>query len=171
MLAPTQDSLTELTLHSDTYVGVLFGLPFASLYFPHLRGLSLGKFVFEPSLGAEKFILRHATTLARLELLECKLPIDSDTFDPPPTALANDVESIPMSKSWAVIWGRFAAELTALLALHISWGVSGRYVRLVETMFYREVYVREPLNVADDTAIARFHIPVAARSKAVCGEF
>ncbi|KAI9453703.1 hypothetical protein BJY52DRAFT_804074 [Lactarius psammicola] len=69
ILAPTQHSLTELTLYSDIDVGASSGLSLAGLHFPHLCALSLCRLVFEPSVGVEAFILRHAATLTRLELL------------------------------------------------------------------------------------------------------
>ncbi|KAH9022086.1 hypothetical protein EDB83DRAFT_2679220 [Lactarius deliciosus] len=98
VLTPTQHSLTELTLHSDTYVGALCGLSFAGLHFPRLCALSLRMVVFEPSVGATQFILRHAATLARLELLLCKL---LDTY--PSTAHARDEESSPEPHYWEYI--------------------------------------------------------------------
>ena len=81
VFVPTQQTLTELTLHSKMNVGASSGLPLASLSFPCLRALSLRNVVFEPSAGIENFILRHAATLTRLELLTCKLAInDVRTF-------------------------------------------------------------------------------------------
>src|SRR6266404_1221938 len=77
LLVPTQQTLTELTLHSQIDVCASSGLPLASLSFPCLRALSLRHVVFEPSVGIENFILRHAATLARLQLLTCKLAINA----------------------------------------------------------------------------------------------
>lgn len=171
-LAPTQHALTELALHSDAHVGASSGLSLAGLHFPRLCALSLRKLVFEPSVGAEHFILRHAATLARLELIACKLSIDSDSF-PSYTALArDDEESGPRPACWERIWDCFAAELTALVALHVDerrfhhWGFTGselRYVRPEPGMAYREFDAMPLRDAADGRALQRFHLTVASR--------
>ncbi|KAH9173976.1 hypothetical protein EDB89DRAFT_646809 [Lactarius sanguifluus] len=180
ILAPMQHSLTELTLHSNANVGALGGLSFTRLRFPRLCALSLRMVIFEPSVGAKQFILRHAATLARLELLVCKLPVDPDIFlSPSPTAHARE-ESGSELDYWEYIWDRFAAELTALVALHVDerrsdrWGRTGselRYVRPdLERMTYRETYTLAHRNVADAAALRRFHLTVATRSEEARGE-
>ncbi|KAH9032778.1 hypothetical protein EDB85DRAFT_1179148 [Lactarius pseudohatsudake] len=117
--APTHNSLTELTLHGGTPVGASAGLSLAALHFPRLCALSLRDLVFEPSVAVEPFVLRHAATLARLELLGCALPTGTDTH----LSLSGSEESSPRPARWERIWDRFAAELTALVALHVdSWG-------------------------------------------------
>ncbi|KAH8997869.1 hypothetical protein EDB86DRAFT_2828716 [Lactarius hatsudake] len=167
VLTPTQHSLTELTLHSGTYVGAFFGLSFAGLHFPRLCALSLRMVVFEPSVGATQFILRHAATLARLELLLCKL-----VYTHSRTAHPMDEESSPEPYYWEYIWDRFAAELTVLVALHVderrnSWGgafAECRYVVPVpEGMVYVEKYDFTPSNAAP--ALRSFQLTVAARSE------
>ncbi|KAH9016676.1 hypothetical protein EDB83DRAFT_228695 [Lactarius deliciosus] len=164
VLTPTQHSLTELTLHSDTYVGALCGLSFAGLHFPRLCALSLRMVVFEPSVGATQFILRHAATLARLELLLCKL---LDTY--PSTAHARDEESSPEPHYWEYIWDRFAAELTVLVALHVDERRGDfsecRYVGSVpEGMIYVDSYdFYTSSNAAP--ALRSFQLTVAARSE------
>ncbi|KAH9007449.1 hypothetical protein EDB85DRAFT_239055 [Lactarius pseudohatsudake] len=180
ILAPMQHSLTELTFHSDANVGALSGLSFAGLHFPRLCALSLRMVIFEPSVGAKQFILRHATTLARLELLVCKLPVDPNIFlSPSPTAHARD-ESGSEPDSWERIWDRFAAELTALVALNVDerrsdrWGRTNsefRYVRPdLERMTYRETYTFTHRNAADAAALRCFHLTVATRSEEARGE-
>ncbi|KAI9453702.1 hypothetical protein BJY52DRAFT_1418162 [Lactarius psammicola] len=163
ILAPTQHALTELTLHSDIHVGASSGLSLAGLHFPHLCALSLCKLVFEPSVAVEPFILRHAATLARLELLACKLP----------TALAGEEWSISGSGGWDRIWDRFAVELIALVVLHVDersrrrwgFGLVYRYVRPdPERMAYWEIDL-DSRNVADAAALRRFHVTVVARSE------
>ncbi|KAH8986874.1 hypothetical protein EDB92DRAFT_2020388 [Lactarius akahatsu] len=177
VLTPMQHTLTELTLHSSAYVGALFGLSFAGLHFPHLCALSLRMVVFEPSVGALNYILRHAATLARLELLRCKL-LHPDF--PSPTAHAWDEESSPEPDSWEYTWNRFAADLTALVALHIDehrrdrWGhasMESRYVQPIpEGMVYSEVYYTvTPCNAAPVVALRNFQLTVAARSEEVRG--
>ncbi|KAH9173974.1 hypothetical protein EDB89DRAFT_646754 [Lactarius sanguifluus] len=175
ILAPMQHSLTELTLHSDVYVGAFSRLSFAGLYFSHLGALSLRMVVFEPSVDAKHFILRHAATLARLELLVCKLSLNPDIFlSPPPTTHARD-ESGSELDYWEYIWDRFAAELTALVALHVDerrsdrWGRTGSEFRYVhpdpERMAYRMTTLAHR-NAADAAALRRFHLTVATRSEA-----
>jgi hypothetical protein len=79
----TQVFLTELTLHSDAFVGSMDGLSLHELYFPRLSVLSLRNIVFKPIRGEEVFILRHAATLTRLELLTCKVFIGLDRTPTP----------------------------------------------------------------------------------------
>ncbi|KAH9016670.1 hypothetical protein EDB83DRAFT_227455 [Lactarius deliciosus] len=168
ILAPTQPTLTELTLHSESHVGASSGLSFAGLHFPHLCVLSLGKLVFEPSVGVEPFILRHADTLARLELIACRLPVDS-----------RDLEPHPGPGGWDLIWDCFAAELTALIALHVdersrlSWDSPGLVYRYVfpspTRMAYLETDALKWRIPADVAALECFHATVAARSEEVRG--
>ncbi|KAH9059846.1 hypothetical protein EDB87DRAFT_1831866 [Lactarius vividus] len=175
ILAPMQQSLTELTFHSDANVGALSGLSFAGLHFPRLCALSLRMVIFGPSVGAKQFILRHAATLTWLELLECKLPVDPKIFlSPSPAAHSRDkLGSEP--DSWECIWDCFAAELTALVGLHVDegrrdrWGRINsefRYVRTdLEGMTYRETDTSTHCNAADTAALRRFHLTVATRSE------
>jgi hypothetical protein len=174
ILAPTQHALTELTLHADTPVGASLGLSltgmrlpnlcvlsFTGLYFPNLCVLSLRMLVFEPSVGAEPFILRHAATLARLELVKCELLIP------------NDEESGAGLTRWEHIWDSFATGLTALVALHVDEsGVDGsghRYVRHRPELSYWEVSIPAHLDVADTVALERLYVTVAARSEEARG--
>ena len=163
-----QHALAELTLHSDFYVGTSSGLSLASLHFPHLHTLSLRNLVFEPSIGVEPFILRHATSLAKLELLSCKLP----TYTGAPW-----IPSPPLSDPcWASIWDRFATELIALVSLHVD-DPECSYVTLCSDLFtYSDhdfmlsISERESRDATDVVALERFHAVVAARSEEVCGE-
>ncbi|KAI9453706.1 hypothetical protein BJY52DRAFT_1189402 [Lactarius psammicola] len=156
ILAPTQHALTELTLHSDTYISSSTGLSLAGLHFPHLSTLSLRKLVFQPSVGIEPFILRHTATLAQLEILTCGLPHSPFL----PAALAQDEEPSSGSSCWDRIWDRFAAELTALVTLHVD--LECRYVEFV---LFWEVKGHESRYATDDAALRRFRMAVAARSE------
>ncbi|KAH9022808.1 hypothetical protein EDB84DRAFT_1618436 [Lactarius hengduanensis] len=160
ILAPTQHTLTDLTLHSDAPVGALSGLSLAGLHFPLLCALSIRGLVFEPSIGVEPFVLRHVATLVQLEVLACKLPNPVDlsltSFQSLSTALSRD-ESGP--DGWDRIWDRFAAELTALVTLNVD--LECRYVELV---FLWEAYVSELRYAADAAALRRFHMTVTSRS-------
>jgi hypothetical protein len=156
ILAPTQHALTKLTLHTKTLVGASMGLSFTGLYFPNLRVLSLRNFVFEPSVDVEPFILQHAATLVRLELISCKLFIPNDEE---PTR-------------WEHIWDSFAIGLTALVALHVDESRVGvfekRYVRHQVRhgpVSYWDVEAPAHLDVADAAALERFYVTVAARSE------
>jgi hypothetical protein len=164
VLAPMQHALTELTLHSDAYVGASSELSLAGLYFPHLHALSLRNLVFQPSIGVEPFILRHATTLAKLELLTCKLPaytgILLTPWPPPPP---------PSGPCWDSIWDRFAAELTALVALHVEDPECSYVSAALGLFFYIDSY-RESRDATDAVALERFHAVVASRSEEACGE-
>ncbi|KAI9433401.1 hypothetical protein H4582DRAFT_2061022 [Lactarius indigo] len=166
ILAPTQHTLTDLTLHSDAPVGASSGLSLAGLYFPHLCALSLRGLIFQPSVGVEPFVLRHATTLMQLEVLACKLPapFGSPHFHFQPTSssssttLSRDEESGPQPDGWDRIWDRFAAELTALVTLNVD--LDCRYIELV---FFWELYASESHYAADAAALQRFHMTVAFR--------
>jgi hypothetical protein len=154
VLSPTQHSLTELALQSNIPVGASSGLSFTGLHFPNLCTLSLHNVVFEPSVGIESFILRHGTTLARLKLITCKLPIDTESSSRP--------------TYWEHIWDSFSEDLTALVALHVheSGGDSSghRYVRPALLVSYWEMHTPEHF-AADDAALRRFYLIVAARSE------
>ncbi|KAH9018278.1 hypothetical protein EDB84DRAFT_1679365 [Lactarius hengduanensis] len=157
--APTHNSLTELTLHGGTPVGASAGLSLAALHFPRLCALSLRVLVFEPSVAVEPFVLRHAATLARLELLGCALPTGTDTHP----SLSGSEESSPRPARWERIWDRFAAELTALVALHVdSWGCLYLWP-CPGVSFYLSTDHQE--SEADVAALLRFHMTVAARSE------
>ena len=173
----TQLSLTELTLHSDEYVGTHSGLSFRDLYSPRLSILSLRGIVFDPSLGAEDFILRHAGTLSRLKLLECKVLMSANRFPSPTpsTTIATDVELSP-SPYWDRIWDRFAEELTTLVTLYVdephdNGGVRTskeiRYVHYRPGRFreYMLIYGNESRIAADLAALKRFYVTVAARAR------
>ena len=154
ILAPTQHTLTELTLHTNVLVGASMGLSFTGLYFQNLRVLSLRKFVFEPSVGVEPFILQHAATLARLELISCK------------TLIPNNEEP----SCWGRIWDSFATGLTALVALHVDES-ERRYVchwhhGRVSYVSYIGKEATAHVDVADAAALERFYVTVAARSEA-----
>ena len=177
-LGPTQHTLTELTLHSNTYVGASSGLSLHELHFPHLCALSLRNLVFDRSVGAEYFVLRHTSTLARLELLFCKLPIDRHQQQPPilipssSTILPGDDESGSGLDCWYGIWDRFAAELTALVVLHVeerrripSLRLECPYVKPGPSVSYCEIDVPELRKVTDAEALRRFQTTVAARSE------
>lgn len=149
VLAPTQHALTELTLQSDVSVGASSGLSLTGLHFPYLCTLSLRSIVFEPSVGVESFILRHAATLVRLELITCKLIIN--------------MESDTRPIYWAHIWDSFTAELTSLVALHVSESYDDsfepefRYVRHGRLTSYCGMVTPDHVNVADDAARRRLY--------------
>ena len=164
ILAPVQRSLTDLKLGSNMAIGSSSGLSFAGLYFPHLFALSLSNFFWEPSVGIELFILRHANTLARLHLYPCSLPeARLRLLSPSPsTALA---EAEELSNRWEQIWDRFAAEITALVEFctyNSSYAIydSDGYVRWTD--------VSESRKAADIAALQRFQTTVAARLKEMC---
>ena len=166
ILAPMQHSLRELTLHSNN---LAFGLSPAGLYFPCLSAISFQKLAFEPSVGLEFFILDHAVTLTRLELIGCKLPIYDDKSVPLSTTIARDGESNPRPTYWEHIWDSFAAELTVLVALHVDErggvGSECRYVCPKITNSYSDVRVPAHVDAADATALQRLYMTVAARAE------
>ena len=177
VLTPMQHTLTELTLHSDSLFGASSGLSLAGLHFPHLCALSLRNLVFEPSIGVESFILQHAATLARLELLACKLlahpDIPQTPLTPlpphPSTVLAPDKES-RSGPGWDSIWDRFAAELTALVTLHVDEPMCSSYISCCLDLSFWTDYARELRDATDVAALQRFHAIVAARSEEMRGE-
>ena len=168
----TQVTLTELTLHCSTlFVGVLDGLSLHELYFPHLAVLSLRNIVFSPIQGDEDFVLRHAATLTRLELLTCKVLVDSNRRPSPAPStyinLAGDVE-LSLRAHWDRIWDRFAAGLTALVKLDVDerhFDGEYRYVHHRRDVgMYVVIYAVKSRNAADVEALRRFRLAVAARS-------
>ena len=180
ILPPTQHALMQLTLHADIFTGANDGLSLHALHFPHLCTLSLRKLVFEPSVGIEPFILRHALTLSRLELIACRLPVDESDYEmlvfpplpsspPPSMALARNEANLK-SVHWAHIWDSFAAELTALIALHVAeprdtWSSFALKPYVVpESTNYWEFAI-ESRNTADAEALRCFRMTVASRRR------
>jgi hypothetical protein len=160
ILAPTQPTLTELTLHSDGWVGAWLGLSLAGLHFPHLCALSLRNLAFEPSTGIESFILRHAVTLARLELLSCQLSIPDGTHLFLFSSLApidQGEESSPGPGGWNRIWDCFGAELASLVELHVACPPNSKIPAWA--------IVAKKGNEADVAALERFRAIVATRSE------
>jgi hypothetical protein len=159
ILSPTQHTLTELTLHSDHCVDAAFYLPFDRLHFPHLCALSLRNLIFGPLTGVEPFILRHAATLTRLELLSCKLSIADGIFLSlsSSTAHARDEELSLGPGGWHRIWDCFGAELTALVTLQVACSPNSRIPAWV--------ILAGDYNPADGAALRRFHAIVATRSE------
>ncbi|KAH9032747.1 hypothetical protein EDB85DRAFT_2145313 [Lactarius pseudohatsudake] len=164
ILDPTQQTLTELTLHSDAPVRASSGLSLAGLYFPLLSLLSVRGLVFELSVEVEPFVLRHAATLTQLEVLACKLPAPANLLlsysQSTSTALAQDEGLGSGPGGWDWIWDCFAAELVALVTLDVD--TECRYIK--PTPFW-EVPVPESRYAADAAALQRFHMTVAARSR------
>ncbi|KAH9022095.1 hypothetical protein EDB83DRAFT_2679228 [Lactarius deliciosus] len=171
ILAPTQQTLTELTLHSDAPVGASSGLSLAGLYFPLLCALSVRGLVFELSVEVEAFVLRHATTLAQLEVLACKLPAPtnlpfSNSLSILSTARTRDKGLSSGPGGWDRIWDRFAVELTVLVTLDVD-----TECRYVEPTSLWDVLVPESRYATDAAALRRFHMTVAARSREMGEEF
>lgn len=159
ILTPAQHALTDLTLRSDVNFGASSGLSFNGLHFPHLCSLSLRHLVLEASVGLEPFILRHATSLARLELIACMLPAGLVSYPlpwtpPPPSS----------DRCWDSVWDSFAAELNTLVALHVHGQECG-YVSACFGLSYVCDGARESRDAADVAALQRLRAVVAARSE------
>jgi hypothetical protein len=165
ILAPTQDALTELTLHSDEPVGAWSGFSLTGLHFPHLYAVSLRNFIFMSSVGIVPFVLQHASTLTRLEILSCTLPLNDEISlspsdsDSPSTAPTPAEESSFGPDSWHPIWDRFAAELTTLIMLRVD---GPEFLHTSSTLW--EIGANEQHDAADVAALRRFRMIVAARS-------
>jgi len=158
ILSPTQNTLTEFTLHSDYLVDPSFYLPFDKLHFPRLCALSLRNLIFGPLTCIEPLILRHAATLTRLELFSCLLSIPGGLFLPLSLSLTNPrnkVSSI-VPGGWHRMWDCFGAELTSLVTLHVACSGTPAWVILADDY-----------NPADVAALRRFDAIVAARSEDV----
>lgn len=167
ILGPAQHSLTDLTLHCDTLVGDSSGLSLAGLHFPRLTTLSMRNFVLQLSVGVEPFILRHAATLARLQLLTCKLPTYADLL---PVPWEWEWELPPQTSiCWDSIWDRFAAELTSLVSLHVDHAECS-YVSTYFLLSFFSDSGNQPRDAADMAALQRFQAVVAARSEEMSGE-
>ncbi|THH16085.1 hypothetical protein EW146_g4498 [Bondarzewia mesenterica] len=98
--------LTSLTLHSDQVVGIIPALSFAGLTFPGLTQLSLKLIFFDERTGTEDFIMRHHSTLTKLELFNCSI-------------FVSDVEQGP-ARLWSQVWSHFANGLDELVYLHVQ---------------------------------------------------
>ena len=121
--------------------------------------------VFDASVGADFFIVRHASSLLRLVLLSCKLPA---------------YRSTPLN-GWKGIWDRFAVELTALVSLHVD-NPECSYVYVGHNPDFSITYLSGPnlsfsldciypsRDAADFAALERFHSVVTARSEEIRGE-
>ncbi|KAH9032751.1 hypothetical protein EDB85DRAFT_1953945, partial [Lactarius pseudohatsudake] len=169
ILAPSQQTLTELTLHSDALVGASSGLSLSGLHFSLLCALSVRGLVIELSVDVEPFALRHAATLSQLEVLACKLPAPVNSplsySQSISTALARDEGLSSGPGGWDWIWDCFAAELTALVTLDVD-----TQCRYIEPTSFWEVPFPESRCAADAAALRRFHMTVTARSRETCGE-
>ncbi|KAI0259354.1 hypothetical protein BC834DRAFT_634556 [Gloeopeniophorella convolvens] len=162
ILTPTQSALISLTLHSDAHVGGDARLALADMRFAHLNALSLRRVVFDARTGAEVFILAHAQTLMRLELIGCKLP-------------APAYGSAHLPRAWADVWDKFEIELVGLRELRVDqrrsdrWGFNGperRYVRAGPQMTFVEAEIGAESDAADAASLKRLHAAVAARVEA-----
>ncbi|KAF8262115.1 hypothetical protein EI94DRAFT_1705012 [Lactarius quietus] len=170
ILAPTQQTLTELTLHSDELLGASSGLSLSALHFPHLCTLSMRKFVFEQAIGVVPFILRHTPTLTRLELLACKMPIPLDAhllpwIPPPPSSTALSPNG---SSCWYQIWDLFAAELISLISLHVVDDPGCSYISSGTGLSWLSSWTSEtlePRDAADAASLELFQTVVASRSE------
>ncbi|KAH9016674.1 hypothetical protein EDB83DRAFT_89411 [Lactarius deliciosus] len=177
ILTPIQHFLMELTLHSNVHVGAVAGLSFNGLHFPRLCALSLGKAIFDTSVGVQDFTLRHAPTITRLGLLMCGLPISPGTPSPiPPMALTrNESDSGPGPDSWECIWDYFVANLTALISLrvdecHNGYSQDFRYdFNRLWSLINWNIDAFTSRDATDAAALRRFHMTVAARSEEVRG--
>ncbi|KAH8986871.1 hypothetical protein EDB92DRAFT_1948889 [Lactarius akahatsu] len=170
VLAPTQQTLMKLTLHSDAPVGALSGLSLAGLYFSLLCVLSMHGLVFELSVKDEPFVLWHTTTLAQLEVLACKLLVPTNLpFSNSwsiSTALTWNKGLSSRCGNWDRIWDHFAVELTTLVTLDID-----TECQYIEPMSLWEVLVPESQYAADAAALQCFHIIVAARLREMHEEY
>ena len=156
-------------LFRSELLGASSGLSLAALHFPHLCTLSMRKLVFEPSVSVVPFVLRHASTLAHLELLACMMPIHRDAHllpwtPPPPSTTALSLDN--GSRCWYHIWDLFAAELTALVSLYVdNSGCS--YITPGGRLSWEQSWTSEalePRDVADAASLELFHTIVASRS-------
>ena len=159
---PTHHSLTEFFLLSNMPIGPSSELSFSDLFFPHLCTFSLSNFVLEPLVGIELFILRHAATLTRLELLMFSLPVTRlRPLSTSPSLSLTLTGAEESGRSWEDIWDRFAAELTALIALHLEdcW-----YCVYGPNRCVWGARVSKSRDAADVAALQRFRKIVSARS-------
>ena len=161
IFAPAQHAVTDLTLHSDVSFGRSSGLSLNGLHFPHMYALSLRNLVMETSVGIEPFILRHAASLTRLELVACMLPTYPNPL-PIPWALPFPPPS--SARCWDSIWDHFAVELTSLVALHVHDPECSYVFAWFGLSFFRDS-ARESREATDVAALQRFRAVVATRSE------
>lgn len=115
LLGPTQARLTSLTLMSDLPVGRSPRVDLSPLFFPMLRYLELGGFIFDHHRRTEDFIVRQGQTLTTLVLDSCSMYM----------SLGQD----PI-RPWRDVCDRFADTLEVLIDVqfHIreGWGLDNR---------------------------------------------
>ncbi|KAH9071401.1 hypothetical protein EDB83DRAFT_2574422 [Lactarius deliciosus] len=115
-------NLESLSMSCNIGPGSLTRLNLSSITFPCLTSLSLCNFAWDDvrcdSEGvvsqAEDFIVRHGRTLQKLELHNCVICVLLHR----PTPV----------RSWAVVWNRFADELSELVDLVVEYNFDQQYV-------------------------------------------
>ncbi|KAI0060717.1 hypothetical protein BV25DRAFT_924586 [Artomyces pyxidatus] len=112
-------SLTSLTLHNPhhLYEPPVF-VPWSDVTLPLLSSLSLLGFDFEGIPYLEDFIVRHAGTLVRLELLHCVMETDREPHMDE-AMLAQLIEDSE-HRSWVSVWDTLALEMTVLMELVVE---------------------------------------------------
>lgn len=116
-------NLTSLAMGSNIEYASLIRINLGPITFPCLTSLSLSNFAWDDTrldpqcstLAAEEFIVRHGTTLKKLELESCKITIPH-------------TRSTPV-RSWTAVWNRFADQLTELVDLNVGYAFYERYVQ------------------------------------------
>ncbi|KAJ7876583.1 hypothetical protein B0H13DRAFT_2548627 [Mycena leptocephala] len=117
-------AVTALTIRSDQDVGACPSLSFKDMSFPRLTSLALHQFVFEPGIpevDVVAFILRHKTTLERLELHDCSIDGGEDGDFP---------------RLWHAVFALFEAELSSLR--EFVFGPAGNEQNRDEDTFERD---------------------------------
>lgn len=117
-------AVTALTIRSDQDVGACPSLSFKDMSFPRLTSLALHQFVFEPGIpevDVVAFILRHKTTLERLELHDCSI---------------DGGEEGDFPRLWHAVFALFEAELSSLR--EFVFGPAGNEQNRDEDIFERD---------------------------------
>ncbi|KAG1744938.1 uncharacterized protein EDB91DRAFT_1121698 [Suillus paluster] len=154
LLPPSNVILKSLVLRSPQGPYHSLTTQLSSFHYPALESLVLENIVFDqtPSAdGIEEFVLRHKSSLRRLELRSCASHVGAPLFD---------------ARPWSSIWQRWAAELTGLRELVVD-GDSGYVVLDAEWGYVTYKPVSAMTVESDSSSLQTFQDALIAASKAI----
>ncbi|KAG0696361.1 hypothetical protein DFH29DRAFT_813067 [Suillus ampliporus] len=154
LLPPSNVTLKSLVLRSPQGPYHSLTTQLSSLNYPSLESLMLENIVFDqtPSaVGIEEFVLRHKSSLRRLELRSCASYVGAPSFN---------------ARPWSSIWQRWAAELTGLRELVVD-GDSGYVVLDAEWGYVTYKLISAMTVESDSSSLQMFHDVVMAAGKVI----
>lgn len=152
LLPPSNATLKSLVLSSPQGPYHSLATQLSSLHYPSLESLVLENIVFDqtPSPdGVEEFVLRHKSSLRRLEMRSCSSYVGSPSSD---------------ARLWSNIWQRWATELTSLRELVVD-GDSGYVVLDAEWGYINYKPITTLTAEADSSSLQMFQDTVVNACK------